>query len=120
MYEVVMAEFFSFDLLAVRCYSVQLGNDVCLMLRMVCRVWLVSSRGMWNDLTYVTSMDKTKMVICRRIKDSWYVWPLRRWEIPIGRIITLLKTYVFLILVYVEETSRRLMCIDSCLFKMNS
>lgn len=65
-----MAEFFSFDLLAIRCYSVQLSNDVCLMLRMVCRVQLVSSRGMWNDLTYITSMDKTKMVICRRIKDS--------------------------------------------------
>lgn len=70
MYEVVMADFSSFDLLAVCCYSVQLSNDVCLMLRMVCRVWLVSSRGMWNDLTYVTSVDKTKMVICGRIKDS--------------------------------------------------
>ena len=79
----------------------------------------MSSRGMWNGLTYIASVDKTKMVICRRTKDNGDVCPLRR-EISIGRKIRLFKINVFLILVYVEEIFRRLTCEDSWLFRKNS
>lgn len=109
-----------FDLLAVHFYNLQLSDDVCLIVRIMCRQQLLSSRGMWNDLIYITGVANTKMVICRKIKDSWDMWPSRRREISLGTKIRLLKIYVFLILVYVEESSRRLMCVDSWLFKMNS
>lgn len=70
MSEVVMATVLCFDLLAVHFYSLHLTDAVCLIVTMMCTVRFVSSRGLWDDLTYITSVDKTKMVICRRIKDS--------------------------------------------------
>lgn len=115
-----MAKVLCFDLLAMYFYNLQLSEDVCLIVKIMCRIQLVSSRGMWNDLTCATSVDKTKMVSCRRIKDSWDIWPLRRREISVGRKIKLLKIDVFLILVHVEETSRRLTCVYSWLFTINS